>query len=165
MNKLIRTYLALGSNLTNEMGSPMDHLLNAIKQMVKHTQLKNIQPSSFYISKPYGVTDQPDFINAVVGCDTSLTPFELLKLCQSLEADAKRERLRHWGERSLDVDILLYGNEVINTPDLNIPHIEMYKRNFVLVPLFEIAPDLCIQKRSIKDIPISRDWEGLELII
>ncbi len=161
---LYQCYLGLGSNLTNELGSPLEHIKMAIARLSQHANISEVETSSFYTSKAYGVTDQADFINAVVACKTDLSPHELLGICQSLETQAKRERLRHWGERSLDVDILLYGDKVVNTDDLTIPHIEICKRNFALVPLAEIAPNLKIQGKAIVDIELSNNWEGLELL-
>ncbi len=154
-------YLGLGSNITNELGTPQEHIATAIARLADHPNIDKLRPSSLYLSKPYGVTDQPDFINAVVGLKTDLSPDELLAFCQSLETSAKRQRLRHWGERSLDVDILLYGDEMVNTDNLTIPHIEITKRNFVLVPLAEIAPEIKIQGIPISEMPLSHDWQGL----
>lgn len=154
-------YLGLGSNLTNELGTPKQHIASAIHQLQNHQHITDVIVSSLYESEPYGVTDQPCFINAVVGLKTSLTPHELLAFCQSLEQNAKRKRIRHWGERSLDVDVLLYGDEQISTSDLTVPHAELCKRNFVLVPLAEIAPDLNIQNKPIAKMPLSHDLTGL----
>ena len=109
-----------------------------------------------------GPQDQPDFVNAVVGFETILSASHLLILCEHLEQQAERERVRHWGERSLDVDILLYGQEQIVEPQLTIPHVGLTERNFVLVPLKEIAPNLIIAGKSIEDYPLSKDWTGLK---
>ena len=111
-----------------------------------------------------GPQDQPDFVNAVAGFETTLTAFELLSFCQQLEQLAKRARLRHWGERSLDVDILLYGELQITEPQLTIPHAGLCERNFVLVPLRELAPNLMIMDKPIADHPQSYDWTGLKLL-
>ncbi len=157
-------YLSLGSNINNQLGTPVDHIKRAIDCLRSHNNIDQLQASSLYLSKAYGVTDQPDFINAVLRCKTSLAPEALLDLCQSLEQQAKRQRIRHWGERSLDVDILLYGDQQINTQRLIIPHAEISKRNFVLVPLAEIAPSLSILGIPIADMPLSKNWEGLRLL-
>ncbi|MBS9780127.1 MAG: 2-amino-4-hydroxy-6-hydroxymethyldihydropteridine diphosphokinase [Moraxellaceae bacterium] len=161
---LCQCYLGLGSNLANELGTPKEHIATAIARLSEHANISEVKTSSFYISKAYGVTDQADFINVVVACKTNLSPHKLLDVCQSLEKQAKRERLRHWGERSLDVDILLYGNKVVNTDNLTIPHIEICKRNFVLVPLAELAPNLKIQGKAIADMELSKSWQGLQLL-
>ncbi|MBS9779243.1 MAG: 2-amino-4-hydroxy-6-hydroxymethyldihydropteridine diphosphokinase [Moraxellaceae bacterium] len=161
---LYQCYLGLGSNLANELGTPQEHIKTAIIRLSEHSNISEVRTSSFYLSNAYGVTDQADFINVVVACKTDLSPHKLLDVCQSLEKQAKRERLRHWGERSLDVDILLYGDKVVNTDDLTIPHVEICKRNFVLVPLAELAPNLTIQGKAIVDMELSNNWEGLELL-
>ena len=158
------SYVGLGSNLTNELGSPAEHLQQAVESLRQHAQVRNVDVSSLYASDPMGPQDQPDFVNAVAGFETTLTPFELLSFCQQLEQLAKRARLRRWGERSLDVDILLYGALQITEPHLTIPHAGLCERNFVLVPLRELAPNLVIMDKPIADYPNSDDWTGLKLL-
>lgn len=160
----VTCYVGLGSNLTNELGSPVEHLQQAVAAMQKHEQIRAVRVSSFYASAPMGPQDQPDFINAVAGFETTLTAFELLDFCQALEQQAKRARLRRWGERSLDVDILLYGDAQIAEPQLTIPHAGLPERNFVLIPLRELAPELIIAGKPITDYPLSNDWTGLKLL-
>ena len=155
-------YLGLGSNLATELGSPVEHIQNAFISLAQHGQVRDLQASLFYASKPMGPQDQPDFINAVVGFETTLAPLELLDVCQHLESEAKRARLRHWGERSLDVDILLYGQAQISETRLIIPHVGLTERNFVLVPLREIAPELIIAGKLIAAYPLSADWTDLK---
>ncbi len=157
----VRCYLGLGSNLATELGSPIEHIQNTLMSLDQHAQIRDLQTSSFYSSAPMGPQDQPDFINAVVGFETTLAPLELLDVCQHLEIEAKRARLRHWGERSLDVDILLYGQAHINESRLIVPHAGISDRNFVLVPLREIAPVLMIAGKPIIDYPLSADWADL----
>ena len=157
-------YVGLGSNLANELGSPVEHLEQAFEMLQGEEEIRTVRISSFYASTPMGPQDQPDFVNAVAGFETTLTPFELLDFCQQLEQQAKRARLRHWGERSLDVDILLYGDERIAESRLMIPHAGLYERNFVLVPLRELAPELMIAGKSIVDYSQSSDWTGLKLL-
>ncbi|OAP68136.1 MULTISPECIES: 2-amino-4-hydroxy-6-hydroxymethyldihydropteridine diphosphokinase [Psychrobacter] len=161
----VTCYVGLGSNLENELGSPVEHLQQAIVAMQENKQIRAVRVSSFYASAPMGPQDQPDFVNAVVGFETTLTAFELLAFCQLLEQQAKRARLRRWGERSLDVDILLYGNIKISEPQLTIPHAGLHERNFVLLPLRELAPELIILNKPITDYPSSDDWTGLKLLI
>ena len=160
----VTCYVGLGSNLTNELGSPVEHLQHAIIALQEHEQIRALQASSFYASAPMGPKDQPDFINAVAGFETTFTAYELLSFCQTLEQQAKRARLRHWGERSLDVDILLYGDMQIAEPQLTIPHAGLSERNFVLLPLHELAPELIIKGKPITDYPQSSDWIGLKLL-
>ena len=160
----VTCYVGLGSNLTNELGSPVEHLQQAVAAMQKQQQIRAVRVSSYYASAPMGPQDQPDFINAVAGFETTLTAFELLNFCQALELQAKRERVRRWGERSLDVDILLYGDVQISEPQLTVPHAGLPERNFVLIPLRELAPELIIADKTITDYPLSNDWTGLKLL-
>lgn len=160
----VTCYVGLGSNLENELGSPVEHLQQAIVAMQENKQIRAVRVSSFYASVPMGPQDQPDFVNAVVGFETTLTAFELLAFCQLLEQQAKRARLRRWGERSLDVDILLYGDIEISESQLTIPHAGLHERNFVLLPLRELAPALTISNKPITDYPPSDDWTGLKLL-
>lgn len=157
----VTCYVGLGSNLANDLGSPVEHLQQALINMQDHKKIRDVSMSSFYASAPMGPQDQPDFINAVAGFETVMTPFELLTFCQQLEEMAKRARLRHWGERSLDVDVLLYGDLQMTDSQLTIPHAGLPDRNFVLIPLRELAPDLEISEISIQDYPQSMDWTGL----
>ena len=161
----ITCYLGLGSNLANELGSPVEHLQQAITSMQAHKNIRDVRVSSYYASAPMGPQDQPDFVNAVVGFETTLTAFELLTFCQQLEELAKRARIRRWGERSLDVDILLYGEAHVSEPQLTIPHVGLTERNFVLIPLRELSPNLIITGMSIGDYPQSTDWKGLKLLL
>ena len=158
----ITCYVGLGSNLTNALGSPIDHLQQALTRLRNHEQIRELQVSSFYASAPMGPQDQPDFINAVAGFKTTLAALELLAYCQTLEQAAMRARLRHWGERSLDVDILLYGQETITLPELTVPHAGISQRNFVLIPLSELAIDITIANQPLATYPIATDWTGLK---
>ena len=157
-------YLGLGSNLANELGSPIEHLQQALLSLEQHQDIRELRVSSYYASAPMGPQDQPDFINAVVEIKTTLAPLALLALCQELEKQAQRERVRRWGERSLDVDILLYGQQQIDEPALIVPHAGLHERNFMLVPLRELAPELMIKSQPLSDHPLSADWSGLKLI-
>ena len=160
----VTCYVGLGSNLANDLGSPAEHLQRAVATMREREKVRDVHVSSFYASAPMGPQDQPDFINAVVGFETTLPALELLEFCQQLEAQAMRARIRHWGERSLDVDILLYGDVRITEPQLSVPHVGLTERNFVLIPLRELAPNLMIMDKPIADYPRSHDWKGLKLV-
>ena len=127
-------YIALGSNLGDSKG----YLDMAVEGFQKSDDSRVLKVSSYITTKPYGVLDQPDFLNAVMKIETLLSPHDLLDVCQELEKDANRDRLRHWGERTLDVDILLYDDEIIHTDRLIVPHLELHMRDFVLKPLVEI---------------------------
>jgi dihydroneopterin aldolase/2-amino-4-hydroxy-6-hydroxymethyldihydropteridine diphosphokinase len=145
-------YLALGSNLGDRKG----YLDNAILQMNESKYIDVKKVSSFIKTAPFGVTDQPDFINAVVKCSTLLTPSLLLEFTQSLEVNAKRNKKRRWGERTLDVDILFLGDIVLFSDDLIIPHSQIQFRSFVLEPMAEIDPFLIhpIFKKNIQTLLI-----------
>lgn len=130
-----KSYIALGSNL----GDKKAYLDQAVKALHEHPQCRVQKVSSYLVTEPYGGVEQDDFLNACLALDTLLSPQELLDLLHEIEQAAHRERLIHWGPRTLDLDILLYDNEVLETEDLIIPHIEMHKRDFVLKPLAEIA--------------------------
>lgn len=160
-DKSHRCYLGLGGNLTNELGTPSEHIYRAFARLKSHPAITQLRASSLYASKPMGPQDQPDFINAVTEIDTTLGPYELLALCQQLEQEAQRVRLRHWGERSLDVDVLLYADQSINSPTLTVPHPGITQRNFVLIPLKELNPNLIIGNTVITDFDYSQDWTGL----
>ena len=162
--RFYRCYLGLGGNLANELGAPTDHINSAFAAMKAHPDIVHARLSSLYTSKPMGPQDQPDFINAVVEIDTTLTPLSLLAFCQQLEQQAERVRLRHWGERSLDVDVLLIDDEKIDLPTLTVPHPGLFERNFVLVPLAELNPKLTIQGQPIQALTASKDWSGLTLL-
>ncbi|HDL5008310.1 2-amino-4-hydroxy-6-hydroxymethyldihydropteridinepyrophosphokinase [Mannheimia haemolytica] len=131
-------YIALGSNLEN----PLEQLKQAVEKLKKFANEFEISP--FYGSKPVGPQDQPDYVNAVAKFSTDLSPTALLDKLQSIENEQGRVRVRHWGERTLDLDIILYGNQQIQTERLNVPHIEMKNREFVIVPMFDLTPDLVL---------------------
>ncbi|MFZ7316882.1 2-amino-4-hydroxy-6-hydroxymethyldihydropteridine diphosphokinase [Avibacterium avium] len=135
-----QVYIALGSNLA----TPVQQLENALQalQQLPHSQL--VAVSHFYQSKPLGPQDQPDYVNTVACLTTALAPLDLLDQLQRIEQEQGRVRLRRWGERTLDLDILLYGDEIIQSERLTVPHYDMQHREFVIVPLYEIAPNLTL---------------------
>lgn len=130
-------YIGLGSNL----GDKKAYLDNAVSSLNELETCSVEKVSSYLITKPYGNVEQDDFLNACLCLKTLLTPKELLDELHRIEQNAHRERIIHWGPRTLDLDILLYDDEIVNTDDLIIPHVEMHKRGFVLKPLMEIAPN------------------------
>ncbi len=134
--RIERVALSLGSN----MGDKEGYLNNAIAAIKANKAIRNVKVSSFIITKPYGGVEQDDFLNCAVTFDTWLTPRELFIFTAALEEAANRERLVHWGPRTLDVDILLFGLNVVSDDDLCIPHVDMINRGFVIEPLKEIAP-------------------------
>ena len=130
-------YIALGSNL----GDKEANLRKALELLEKRG-VEVVRTSSFICTEPYGVTDQPQFLNAVGEVRTSLEPLALLHTLLEIEQEMGRVRLRHWGERNIDLDLLLYEDVVMDTPELKLPHPDMQNRDFVLLPLVEIAPEL-----------------------
>ncbi len=130
--------LGLGSNL----GDREQYLKTAVDQLSKDDYIKVKKVSSYIETEPYGPVDQPDFLNAAVLVETLYTAEELLMVTSDIEQDAKRERIIHWGPRTLDIDILLFDDEIISTERLTVPHKEMHLRDFVLRPADEIAPYL-----------------------
>lgn len=138
-------YLSLGSNL----GDSEQHVLDACQEITALSDVTLFKASSLYLSLPMGPQDQGDFINAVIKVATSLPAQELLDQLHYIERKHGRERSKvRWGPRSLDLDILLYGDQVIKTSKLTIPHYDLKRREFVLYPLHEIEPDLILPDGS-----------------
>ncbi|MCW8345191.1 2-amino-4-hydroxy-6-hydroxymethyldihydropteridine diphosphokinase [Vibrio sp. ZSDZ65] len=136
---MITCYIAIGSNLSDPVAQALD-AMDALKSLPKSSV---IQCSSLYSSTPMGPANQPDYINAVVKIQTELTPLELLDCTQAIELEQGRVRKdERWGPRTLDLDLILYGNEVIDSERLTVPHYGMKEREFVLYPLAEITPNL-----------------------
>ena len=131
-------YIAFGSN----MGDKKQYIDNGIRGLTETKGCRVEAISDYLITEPYGVTDQDEFLNGVLKLRTLLTPEELLDRLHQLEQEANRERIIHWGPRTLDLDILFYDQEIIDTPDLHIPHPDMQNREFVLAPMNQIAPYL-----------------------
>ncbi|KAB8306264.1 2-amino-4-hydroxy-6-hydroxymethyldihydropteridine diphosphokinase [Erwinia endophytica] len=134
-----RVYLALGSNLAD----PLHQVQAALDALATLPQTARVITSSFYRTPPYGPPNQPDYLNAAVALDTELTPEDLLDQTQRIEREQGRVRKdQRWGPRTLDLDIMLFGNLTLNTPRLIVPHYDIRNRAFMLVPLLEIAPDI-----------------------
>ena len=132
-------YIAIGSNLA----SPLEQVNAAVQALGEIPQSKIVAVSSFYGTPPLGPQDQPDYLNAAVILETELGPEELLDNTQRIELQQGRVRkAERWGPRTLDLDIMLFGHETINTERLTVPHYDMKNRGFMLWPLFEVAPDL-----------------------
>ncbi len=133
-------YLSLGSNL----GDRASHLQAALESLSQHLEIAVLSVSSLYETEPQDVPDQPWFLNRAAAITTDLTPHELLQVLQTIEREAGRARTTEVrrGPRPLDLDILLFGTQSINTPDLTIPHPRITGRRFVLEPLLELNPEL-----------------------
>lgn len=134
-------YIGLGSNLDN----PLEQVRQAIESLSRTPQIEVVRVSSLYRSHPLGPPGQPDYINAVMAIETSLSAEALLDVLQAIELSQGRVRDgERWGPRTLDLDILLYGDVVMEQPRLKIPHPGLHERSFVLYPLLEIAPELLV---------------------
>ncbi|TXJ10409.1 MAG: 2-amino-4-hydroxy-6-hydroxymethyldihydropteridine diphosphokinase [Acinetobacter sp.] len=131
------SYIGLGSNL----GDSRSILREAVQHLAK---LGTVRGSRLYASPPMGPQDQPDYLNAVVALATTLEPLALLDQLQHIEQQSGRVRLRHWGERTLDLDLLLYDDAQIQHPRLTVPHVGIMQRDFVILPLLDLVPDLQI---------------------
>lgn len=156
---MARAYIGLGSNLDD----PLQHVIQAFNELSELASTAEWHTSSLFRSAPVGPADQPDYINAVAMLETSLSPLELLHEMQAIED--RHGRMRgpvQWGPRTLDLDLLLYDELQLDTPELKLPHPEMKNRGFVLVPLYEIAPDLCIPRSGrLADLLQSVSVDGL----
>ncbi len=159
----IEATLGLGGNL----GDPVAAFAAALARLRAHPRIVLRAVSSVWRTPPWGKLDQPDFRNMAALVETGLTAEDLLALCLEIEREAGRERRERWGPRTLDIDILTYGDELIDRAGLQIPHPRIAERAFVLAPLAEIAPGLTIGGQSVAQLlaklpseGISRDDEG-----
>ncbi|MDV7025137.1 2-amino-4-hydroxy-6-hydroxymethyldihydropteridine diphosphokinase [Atlantibacter subterranea] len=136
---MTRVYLAIGSNLA----SPLEQVNAALAALAEIPESQLVAVSDFYRTPPLGPQDQPDYLNAAVALETALAPEALLDHTQRIELQQGRERKAHrWGPRTLDLDIMLFGEMQIDIPRLTVPHYDMKNRAFMLLPLAQIAPDL-----------------------
>ncbi|HBU86050.1 MAG TPA: 2-amino-4-hydroxy-6-hydroxymethyldihydropteridine diphosphokinase [Acinetobacter sp.] len=143
----ITTYIGLGSNL----GDSRQILSEAIAKL---KTLGMVKVSRLYQSPPMGPQDQPNYLNAVAKLITDLAPLDLLDHLQRFEQEAGRVRLRRWGERTLDLDLLIYGNEEIHNERLTVPHIGILQRDFVVIPLLDLDADLRINDQPLKNLEL-----------
>ena len=154
-------YVALGSNLAD----PAEQVTAALGRLPGIPGTRLIARSRLWASRPLGPQDQPDFVNAVLAIETSLLPLELLDQLQAIEQAHHRKREVHWGPRTLDLDLLTYGDQTIDHARLTIPHPYMLERGFVLQPLADIAPNEVIQGKSIKVWQESVDCSDLAVLV
>lgn len=148
-------FLGLGSNV----GDRENQLKEAIRLLDEQPGIKVVKVSSFYETEPVGYVNQPDFLNLCVEIQTELSPKAVLESGLAIEQQLHRVRKERWGPRTLDIDILLYGDQIIEEEDLTIPHPRMTERAFVLIPLQEIAPNK-VEPRTqtkIKDITVPNE--------
>lgn len=142
---MIITYIGLGSNL----GDSQQILIEAVAKLAT---LGKVKTSKLYQSPPMGPQDQPHYVNAVVQLETELAPLALLDELQRLEQEAGRVRLRHWGERTLDLDLLVYGEQQISNERLTVPHVGVLERDFVVLPLLDIDPTMQIKGQPLQHL-------------
>lgn len=157
-----KAYIALGSN----MGDRFGYLTQAIILLESHENIAVENTSSIYETDPVGFTDQDQFLNMAIQVRTSLGPMELLDTCLEIELKLGRKREMKWGPRTLDLDILLFSHENIETEKLTIPHPRMSERAFVILPLLEMDPNLTLpnMKESLKNCLLSiPDREGVRI--
>lgn len=141
---MANVYIGLGSNL----GRPVEQITLALDGLDGLPATRLLKRSSLYVTKPVGPPNQPDFVNAVALIRTPLAPLVLLGHLHTLETRHGRLRIQKWGKRTLDLDILLYGSQVLRHPRLTVPHPLLHQRAFTLIPLQEIDPDLRIPGRG-----------------
>ena len=155
-----RVYIGLGSNLAE----PVQQLQAALAAIGQLPHCRLVAVSSLYASDPLGPPDQPRYVNAVAALDCELTPLELLDALQAIEREQGRVRkAERWGPRTLDLDILLFGDLQLDEERLSVPHYHMHARAFVLYPLAEIAPDLVLPDgQPLQTLLASCPFEGLE---
>lgn len=154
-------YLGLGANL----GEPLAQLNKAITLISSQEHIEFISSSSFYKSKAWGVTDQPDFINCAVETTCNINPFELLSLLKRLEIELGRVPSDRWGPRHIDIDILYFSHLTLSTPELTLPHKSLHERTFALAPLAELAPHLQLPQGSLTDLIQKLDDDNVQPLI
>lgn len=154
-------YIGLGSNLANDSDSCISILKQAVQGLAK---LGTVKVSGLYGSKPMGPQDQPDYFNAAVALETQLSADELFTQLQQLEQQAGRVRLRRWGERTLDLDLLLYGSEQIDTDSLTVPHVGILQRAFVVLPLLDLDSQLQVNEIALKACAVATQRDDIHKI-
>lgn len=143
----VKTYIGMGSNL----GDSYQILKDAVEKL---RTLGHVTTSKLYQSPPMGPQDQPNYLNAVACLETDLEPLALLDQLQHFENESGRVRLRHWGERTLDLDLLIYGEASIQNERLTVPHVGVLERDFVVIPLLDLDPELQLRGQSLKHLPM-----------
>lgn len=151
-------YLGLGGNL----GDPKAAMAAGLRILDAQPDIAVFRVSSLYRTPPWGVTAQPDFLNAVAQVETTLSPRQLLEACLDAERQLKRVRDERWGPRAIDLDILIFGDIHIDEEGLSVPHPRIGERAFVLVPLLEIAPELTIDGQPLSHMLRTLDASGIK---
>lgn len=151
--------LGLGGNI----GDPVKAMAAALHRLNGRDDCRVTAVSRLYRTPPWGKTDQSFFFNACAAVETMLEPEALLDVCLSIEREMKRERIERWGPRTLDIDVLTYGDVIQDAPRLELPHPRMTDRGFVLMPLADIAPGLLVRGRAVSDWLDDAEVAGIEV--
>lgn len=155
---MTRVFIALGSNLND----PPARLREAARRLGAHPHISGLRLSPLYGSDPVGIVDQPRFVNGAVELQTSLAPLELLDLCQDIENQMGRVRTLRWGPRTIDLDLILFGNLELKDPRLELPHPRWLERAFVVRPVLDLAPGLLVSGISLQSVLDGLPSGGLE---
>lgn len=158
-NHPVTAALSLGGNV-GDVAQSFSHALQTLRA---HPQISHLRASRIHVTPPWGKTDQPDFLNLAATFETTLTPHELLALIREIETQAGRKREERWGPRTLDLDIILHGDAIIDDAELQIPHPRAHERAFVLVPLAEILPEAILQGRTVRELAQACDASGMRV--
>ncbi|WKA51119.1 2-amino-4-hydroxy-6-hydroxymethyldihydropteridine diphosphokinase [Planococcus liqunii] len=155
------SYLSLGSN----MGDRLDMLKQAVRMLAEHPSIDVAAISSLYETEPVGFTEQEPFLNMVVHVRTKLPALELLEVCQEVEQKLQRKRIVRWGPRTIDLDILLYNQDNMESERLIVPHPRMHERAFVLIPLLEVNPSLATNPPNPEGVQLWKTYEGVDAFL
>ena len=156
---LVRAYIALGSNLGDRVGQ----MQSALKALAEDNQLKVLQISPLYENRAVGMGEADDFLNAIAEVETSMAPLALLDFCLEVESKLGRVRTKEWAPRTIDLDIIAYGDEVIEHERLQVPHPRIAERDFVVHPLCAIAPNLEIRGQRVTHMAVALPMDRLML--
>ena len=156
---LVRAYIALGSNLGNRIGQ----MQSALKALAEDNQFKVLQISPLYENRAVGMGEADDFLNAIAEVETSIAPLALLDFCLEVESKLGRVRTKEWAPRTIDLDIIAYGAEVIEHERLQVPHPRIAERDFVVHPLCAIAPNLEIRGQRVTHMAAALPMDRLTL--
>lgn len=158
MAKSITAYIGIGGNV----GDVFENMKSALNLLNEHSSISVNQISNIYKTPPWGIEDQDWFLNACISVETTLTAQELLKSCLEVEVALKRIREIRWGPRTIDLDVLVFGEENIAQENLQVPHPRMHERAFVLMPMADIAPDLFLNGKTISQWLEAIDATGIQ---
>ncbi len=158
-SETVRAYIALGSNL----GERLSQMQAALDTLVADGALRILQVSPVYENRAVGMGEVDDFLNAVAVVETSLAPLDLLDRCLAVESQLGRVRTGEWAPRTIDLDVIAYGDEEIEHPRLHVPHPRIAERDFVVHPLNAIAPELRIGGQRVADLAAALPMDGLRL--